>query len=105
MLTAIIDLQGHQYLVKEGDRLLVDFLRGQEPEAKIIAIYRDDTLLDSRENKKYQVVLEVEKAEVKGKKLKILVYKAKSRYRRHRGFRPRQSVIKVTKIQLRHVKK
>jgi len=99
MLTAIISLKGHQHFVKEGDALVIDFLKGQPPLADVLAVYDDDKLLAvGTAANKYKIKLSVIEADKKGAKITARTYKAKARYRRAKGFRARQTIIKVGKI-------
>jgi large subunit ribosomal protein L21 len=98
MKYAIIRLQGHQYKVSEGEEILVDKLTGKA-EAEVLLLVADKkisvgkpVLKDAKVNLK--VVGEAEK----GKKIEIMKFRAKSRYRRKMGFRPIFSRILVEKI-------
>ena len=97
---AVIRLQGKQYKVKEGQEILVDKvtdLSKIEPEillfsdGKIVKVGKP-VLTDVKITLK--VVTELEK----GEKLEIYHFKAKSRYRKHTGFRPQYTRILVEKI-------
>ncbi len=102
MKSAVISLKGHQYVVKEGDDITIDFVglsKGKKisPE-KILTIYEDDmVILEPKKLSDWQVELEVLESK-KGKKIRVFKYKSKSRYRRTKGFRPQQSTLKVIKI-------
>lgn len=98
MLTAVVSLQGHQYLVRPGEELVVDFF-SERPEIKVLALYKDDKIVAlGNDASKYRVNFEVVTPSQKGKKITVQTYKAKSRYRRRKGFRPLQTVVKITKI-------
>ncbi len=98
MLTAIIALQGHQYLVRPGEELTVDFLN-KKPTGEVLALFDDDKLVAlGSDAKKYQVEFKLLAPQKKGKKITVRTYKAKARYRRHKGFRPLQTVARVIKI-------
>lgn len=99
---AVIQLQGKQHKVTEGEILVVDKL----PEAAGQKIKVTDVLL-LNDGKKVTIGTPlVEKAFVslevvdqqKGKKIRVATYKSKSRYRRVKGHRQHQTVLKVTKI-------
>lgn len=99
---AVIDISGHQFLVGEGQALVLD-QQGREPGEKIEV---DKVLLfvESQTVKVgtpyvagAKVILEVLENK-KGKKLEIYKFKAKSRYRKHIGFRAKQTVVKVLSI-------
>jgi len=102
MKCAIIEFQGHQHLVREGEELVVDQL--EEKKGKEVKIER---VLLLEEKKKVQVGAPLVKnalvtAKVlehfKGDKIRVATYKAKSRYRRVKGFRPALTKIKIVKI-------
>lgn len=99
---AIIQLQGKQYQVQEGDEFLVDQL---EKEAGSKFEVTDVLLLVNGEDRKIGQPL-VEGAKVscelvsnqKGEKIRVAKYKSKSRYRKVIGHRQYQSTVKVLKI-------
>jgi len=97
---AIIRTKGSQYKVSEGDVLLIDKLASKEkPEAEVLLVKTDKGVkIGKPKVRGAKVTLKVEEEEVKGKKLHVKTFKAKSRYRRHIGFRPKYSKVKVTKI-------
>lgn len=96
---AVVRITGKQYKVEEGKEILVDRL--VDPK-KIVS----ETLLVSDDGKvtvgkptlkteiKFKVVSELEK----GEKVEIYKFKAKSRYKRHTGFRPQYTKLLVEKI-------
>ncbi len=97
---AVVRIGGKQYKVSEGKEILVDKLT--EPKK-----FEIETLLlvDGEKVKvgkpvikdvkiKSKVVTELEK----GKKLEIYKFKAKSRYKRHTGFRPQYTRLLIEKI-------
>lgn len=97
---AVVRLFGKQHLVKEGDLLVVN--------AKIDTkdfLINEVLLLNIGEDLKIGAPL-VEKAVVKtevvktgkGKKIDIIKFKAKSRYRRKMGFRPLETTLKILSI-------
>lgn len=87
MSIAVIKIGGHQYKVKEGDSLRIDKL-SEKKGKKII-------LPDLLGGRKVEIqVLEQEK----GKKIRILKFKPKTRYKKVIGFRPLLTKIKVSKI-------
>jgi large subunit ribosomal protein L21 len=97
---AVIRLQGKQYKVKEGQEILVDKvvdLTKIEPEVLLFADGKDvkvgkPVLTDVKI--KLKVITELEK----GEKLEIYHFKAKSRYRKHTGFRPQYTRLLIEKI-------
>lgn len=95
---AVIKLLGHQYKVSEGETLLIDHLLDKKTEAQVLLV------VDGEKVKVGKPI--VEKAKVafkilgdeKGIKMDIYKYKAKSRYRKHIGFRPLYTKIEIGKI-------
>jgi len=103
MNLAVIQFQGHQFLVKPGDKIQVDKLPVEE--GKKIEI--KEVLLVADEKGKVKIGTPVLKktvvegkvvAQKKGKKIKILRFRAKSRYRKRKGFRPELTEIEITAI-------
>lgn len=96
---AVLRIKGKQYKVAEGDEILVDHLEGEK-------VIFDVLLLSDGEKvevgkpvvEKHQVVVKVLSQE-KGKKIDVLKYKAKSRYRKHIGFRPSYTRLQISKLQ------
>ena len=96
---AVIRLKGHQYKVEEGEDLLVDKLHEKEkPEAEVLLVKDKITKVGTPTVKGADVRLKVVDKEVKGEKLHVETFKAKSRYRRKVGFRPIYTRLKVEKI-------
>lgn len=99
---AIIQLQGKQYQVAEGETLVVDRLE-TEPGQKLTVT---DVLLVADGNnvtvgsplvKNANVTFTVTD-HVKGDKIRVFKYKSKSRYRRTQGHRQAQSALEVVSI-------
>ena len=96
---AVIRIKGTQYKVSEGDEILVDKLGKDKPEAEVLLVVEGERAKVGKPTVKgAKVKLKVVEAEEKGKKITILKYKAKSRYRRKYGFRPRYTRLLVEKI-------
>jgi len=99
MRYAVIKLNGNQYKVQEGQELLVDKLNDKNAKAEIMLMVDGENvtvgkpLLDGA-----SVDFSVTEDEVKGKKLYIQKFKAKSRYRKRTGFRPVYSKITIGKF-------
>ncbi len=108
MKTAIINLKGNQYLVKENQEILTNFLNKKPGEKiapeKILAIYENEKIIASPQSlRKYAVELEVLGPQ-KGKKLKVFKYKAKSRYRKRKGSKTIFTKLKIKRIYLKNGK-
>ena len=101
---AIIEDSGRQYRVSEGDLLRIDLL---EPEAAKATIEFTRVLLVSDgDNVKVgtplvngaKVVAEMEKPQVKGKKIRVFKYKRRKGTRRTIGHRQKYTEVRITKI-------
>lgn len=98
---AVIQVGGKQFLVKEGDQLLVENLN-KEPkdtlDMPILMAFNDanEVEVGAPELAKKATVEVVEN--VKGDKVRVAKFKAKVRYRKVRGFRPQLTKIKIVKI-------
>ena len=101
---AVVDLQGHQYIVSEGAELIVDNVDKVQGEKlladKVLALF-DEKGTEVKVGAPYvsgaQVEFEVGTTQ-KGEKVRILKFKRKTRYARLKGFRPLQTVLTVKKI-------
>ena len=99
---AVIQLQGKQFKVSEGDEFLVDQF---DKEAGSKLDFSDVFLLVNDKDRKIGQPL-VEGAKVscevvsnqRGEKIRVAKYKAKSRYRKVIGHRQYQSTVRVLKI-------
>lgn len=98
---AVILVGGKQFLVKEGDQLLVENLN-QEANAKIDL----PILMSFNETNEVEIgapeLTKKATAEVvenlKGDKVRVAKFKSKVRYRKVRGFRPQLTKIKIVNI-------
>lgn len=104
-IQAVIELKGKQYLVKPNQTIRVDKLEAKEGDTikiseVLLVINGDDTMVGAPFLKDTSVVIKHDKI-VKGDKLEIYKFKAKSRYRRHTGHRQDYSQITVSAINLK----
>jgi len=99
---AVISISGKQYKISEGDTLLVDSLENKAGSEMLL-----DKVLLARMGDKIQIgqpyvpnvkITASVETHQKGNKIHIRKFKAKSRYRRHIGFRPSQTVLKIGNI-------
>lgn len=96
---AVIKLKGMQYKVSEGDEILVDFIGSEKPNPQILLVVDGEKVTVGKpEVKGAKVSLKILEDKLKGKKTVIVKYKAKSRYRRKKGFRPLYTRLLVEKI-------
>ncbi len=99
---AVVKIGGSQYKVKEGDELEVDRLPQKEGEEiefpEVLLVVSDGEVKIGQP----QVLGTTVKAKIlshfKGEKIRVARFKAKSRYRKVRGFRPYLTKIKIEKI-------
>lgn len=102
---AVLRLNKRQYLASEGDELVVDRLSKEKlPKDKastevLLFVDGDKVKIGKPILKEVKAVLKV-LGEEKGKKIEILKYKAKSRYRKHLGFRPQYTRILLEKLSI-----
>lgn len=102
MKYAVIKTGGKQYLVREADEITVDKLAGE----KGAEVLFDVLLRGDFEKNKLEVGMPVLKEKVKGaivetgkgEKIRIARFKAKTRYRRVKGFRAHLSTVKIVSI-------
>jgi ribosomal protein L21 len=99
MKFAVIRISGKQHKVFEGDEVLVDFVGETKPNIEVL-LYSENgrTKVGKPTLKDINMKVKVVEKEEKGKKLYVSTFKAKSRYRRKIGFRPRYTRIKVESI-------
>ena len=99
---AIIQLQGKQFMIQEGDEFLVDQLNqdaGSKFDVSDVLLLVKDT-----DRKVGQPLVEGAKVSCelvsnqRGEKIRVAKYKSKSRYRKVHGHRQYQSTVKVLKI-------
>ena len=99
MKYAVIALSGTQYKVEENQIITVDNLDPQKKSCSDVLLIVDEDkislgkplVIDS------SVDFEIIK-NFQGKKIRVSTYKAKSRYRKTKGFRPQLTDIKITKL-------
>jgi large subunit ribosomal protein L21 len=101
MKYAIVKIGGSQYKVTEGEKIVVDKLatKTKTVEFPEVLLLVDDKKVEIgsplvKGAKIKANVLE----DLKGEKIRVAKYKAKSRYRRVKGFRPSLTKIEINKI-------
>jgi large subunit ribosomal protein L21 len=95
---AIIKLGGKQYVVREGEKLLVDRLDLDENKT-----FKPDVIFEGGDGKaelspKGQPVTAKVIAHVQGKKIRIGKYRRRTGYRRHTGHRSKLTQIEIESI-------
>jgi large subunit ribosomal protein L21 len=98
---AVIRLLGRQYKVEEGQELLVDKMNDLKlvPEVLLVAD-GEKVSVGKPVLKDAKVTLKIVKDVEKGEKIEVYHFKAKSRYRKHTGFRPQYTRVLVEKISI-----
>lgn len=100
MKYAIIRTGGKQYQVKGGEELLVEKIEA----AKTVVFDEVLLLVEDKEVKIGQPRVEGAKVkakiieQIKGEKIRVAKFRAKSRYRRVKGHRQRLTKVKIEKI-------
>lgn len=95
---AVIKLSGHQYKVSEGEEILVDHLTDKKAEPEVLLISDNGKVKVGKPKVSGGKVSVKVLGEEKGLKIDVYKYKAKSRYRKHTGFRPLYTRLLVQKI-------
>ena len=94
---SIIKIKGSQFRVKEGDEILVNKITGT-PDIDVL-LYVDGGEVRIGKPKVSDVLVKVKVlGDEKGKKIDVIKFKAKSRYRRKTGFRPQYTRLLIEKI-------
>ena len=98
---AIVKIGGSQYKVTEGDELEVDKIEGEKGKAvnldEVLLLVDEEIKIGEPLVKGTQIKAKIIE-QFKGDKIRVATYKAKSRYRRVKGFRPLLTKIKIEKI-------
>lgn len=101
MKKAVISTGGKQYVVAEGDTLLVELLAGDTKTTSfdaLLVIDGDKTTVGLPTVKGVTVAADIITADEKQDKVTAIRYKAKKRVHKVRGHRQRKAEIKITKI-------
>lgn len=97
---AVIDIKGSQFRVFEGDEILVDKLGDDKPDPRVLMLVDDGKVKVGKPTVKgAKVKLKILEEEERGEKITVQKFKAKSRYRRKKGFKPVYSRLLVEKIE------
>lgn len=104
-MKAVFKFLGKQYLCKVGDNVITE--KTKEEKGSIIKIDEVLLLLDDEKViigdpyiNKAQITAEVVETR-KGKKVSIIKFKAKKRYKRSVGHRQFESILKINKIEVK----
>ena len=105
---AVIKIGGKQFKVEEGKELLIDKLKDPKKIEAEVLLFVDPTSLKLRGAggvrvgkpvlKDVKITLKVVTEIEKGEKIEVYHFKAKSRYKKHTGFRPQYTRLLVESI-------
>ena len=96
---AVIRINGKQYKVTEGQELLLDKTEEDKIDPEVLLLVSDKGIaIGDPLVKGAKVKIKIIDKELKGKKVTVQKYKAKSRYRKKIGFRPKHTKVKIEKI-------
>ena len=95
-MQAVVKIGSSQYLVAPGDKLLVD---KPEIESVLLIVDDDQVVVGQPDVAGAKVVIE-DLGEVKGDKIRVYKFTAKSRYRKSRGFRASLHQILIKDVKL-----
>lgn len=99
---AVIKTGGKQYKISEGDVIEVDrLLQKKDQEVifkEVLLAFVNEKLEIGKPNLEKVTVSGRVLDEIRGKKVRVAKFKAKSRYRRSTGFRAELSKVKIEKI-------
>jgi large subunit ribosomal protein L21 len=100
-MSAIIQTGGKQYLVSVGDKIQVEKLAGEAGESikfdQVLLTVEGDNANVGKPTVSGAVVEGKIVKQGRGKKIEILKYKAKSKYRRKQGHRQAYTEVEITK--------
>jgi large subunit ribosomal protein L21 len=100
---AVISLKGHQYIVAEGDQIVVDSLgleSGEITVKEVLSVFDAEgksVVVGKPFVADASVVCEIVAAQ-QGEKLRVTKFVRKNRYQRTIGFRAQQTVLNIKKI-------
>ena len=96
---AVIRILGRQYKVSEGQELLIDKMNDLKLTPEVLLVADGEKVsIGKPVVKDAKVTLKILKEVEKGEKIEVYHFKAKSRYRKHTGFRPQYTRVLVEKI-------
>lgn len=99
MKYAVVRVNGKQYKVEEGQEILVDRLTDpKKVDSETLLVVDGEKVNVGKPVLKNEVKFKVISDLEKGEKVEIYKFKAKSRYKRHTGFRAQYTKLLVEKI-------
>jgi len=104
---AVFDDRGRQHKVKKGDTVCIDYRDdvedGGKVEFKSVLLVRDGerVVVGKPTVEGASVVGHIVRSEVKDRKIEVLRYKRRKRYRRKKGHRQRYTEVMIDEIRLK----
>src|SRR3989344_1913754 len=96
---AVIRVKVKQYKVAKGDIIFIDKTEEKKIEPEVLLLAKDNKIeVVNPLLPKSKVSVKILEEIVKGEKIHILKYKAKSRYRKKIGFRPLYTKLQIENI-------
>jgi large subunit ribosomal protein L21 len=95
---AVVETGGKQYRVREGERLSVERVSGEEVSLRPVLVVDGDTVLSTASQLASAAVTARVVGETKGPKINGFTYKDKTRQRRRYGHRQHYTEIEITSI-------
>ncbi len=103
MQYAVIKSGGKQYKVSAGDILTLDRLNLEGKKSvtfdEVLLVVNDGKATIGKPNVNGAKVEATLVEDMQGEKIRVMRFKAKSRYRRTIGFRAKQTIVKIDKIE------
>lgn len=99
-MKAVIKINNRQYLVEKGQELVVNRMDTAETAtfSEVMMVISDDKVEVGTPYVPSMTVSAQKVADLKGDKIRVFKYKAKSRYRKTKGFRPKFTKFKIIDI-------
>jgi len=98
MKKAVIRVAGKQYVVAEGEKILVDLIDDKANVEVLAIVDGDATKVGKPTVEGAKVTWKVVEEEVKGEKLRVIRYKSKKRVHKEIGHRQKYTQILIEKI-------
>ena len=99
---AVIKTGGHQYKVKQGDKIRVEKLAGEAGKKvvfdDILMLQDSDKLLTQKTDLSTAKVEAVIKEQTKDSKIIIFKYKRRKNYKRKKGHKQNKTVVEITSL-------
>ncbi len=102
---AVIEVKGHQYLVKPGDKIETEKIdeteKGKEIEIKEVLFYRnEEKIIVGKPYIENASVIAEYIGNKKGKKITVFKFKRRKHYKKKQGHRQEYSILKIKEIKL-----